>query len=193
MDSGKAMLIVYTVSLFILSIFVFLFVWMCFQYQHEVMRQQIREMARYNIQQNEPPLSVCHLGALKCHDSHVVEIRPTPPPPIATRPPFSGEFRQIGVLLSIEHDQGALKRHQILPLLARQVHSRSDRWHYFTLTNGYREIRLSVQNGNKDCLNEYGCEELHNGDVVTVPQYHNSQFKVSLYEKHGPIYDPTII
>lgn len=74
------------------------------------------------------------------------------------------------------------------PLLARRSHNRRHRWHYST-TNDARSpisaLRLpvvSVAQGQK-CTSELGCEELYDGDTVTVPGS-TSPLRVQLYEKH---------
>ena len=46
-----------------------------------------------------------------------------------------------------------------------------------------------MSNKNRSCNVEYGCDELYDGDVVTVPAY-NGEFKVVKYEYDKPQYIP---
>lgn len=174
-------------SLFIILLFGFLFIWLYFQYQNNIMRQQIQEISRIKNEFNKKEVESIELPTYNIQNRH--NNPRTFLRPIATQP-FDREFRQIGFLYAEDQYDENESKH-ILPLFGRHLNNRSDRWNYYTTTNGYREIKLSITNGNKDCLNEYGCHELQTNDIVTLPQYKHT-FKVSLYEKNGPIYDPTV-
>lgn len=183
MDVNKVLTIYIIMSFLILMIFAFLFVWLFIQYQHNVMKQQLQEINRlkkkeYDQKKDHGPIT---------HVEHIQ--RPMPMINIATQP-YNRSFKQVGVLFSNETAEEE-SRH-VLPLFGRRLHTRSDRWYYYTLTNGFREIKLSVHNNSKDCLNEYGCHELQSGDVIQIPQY-KTDFKVSLYERNQFIYDPNTI
>jgi len=80
---------------------------------------------------------------------------------------------------------------KILPLYGRQVHNASSKWSYYTSSDGYNTLNLSIVHNNKDCWNEYGCEEIFSNDVVNVIGY-EGEFKVNLYKKNGPTYIPYI-
>ena len=97
------------------------------------------------------------------------------------------EYRQLGILSS-NNDQEDTR---IIPLFGRRTFNGSQKWNYHTFTDGFQKIELSVINKNKDCMNEYGCEELYTNDEVVVPGY-NSSFKVTMYKKTGPTYIPYI-
>ena len=51
------------------------------------------------------------------------------------------------------------------------------------------KIPLSV-NGRK-CDADYGCDEIYDGDVITLPEY-NATFKVTLYDYDKPRYIPYV-
>jgi hypothetical protein len=97
-------------------------------------------------------------------------------------------FKQVGVLSNNENDS---KKPIIIPLYGRRVYNGSSQWNYYTTTDGFRTIELSVFNKNKDCFSEYGCDEIYNGDTITVPGY-SSQFNVSMYQQTGPRYIPYV-
>lgn len=95
------------------------------------------------------------------------------------------EYRQIGILSSSDDDT------RILPLFGRRTYNGSSKWNYYTYTDGFQKLELSVVHQNKDCKNEYGCDELYTDDKVIVPGYNNS-FNVIMYKKTGPTYIPYI-
>ena len=52
-------------------------------------------------------------------------------------------------------------------------------------------IKLPIQVKKRDCLDDNGCEELYNGDQVSIPQYGSDrEFKVSIYNLDKPRYIP---
>jgi hypothetical protein len=80
---------------------------------------------------------------------------------------------------------------KILPLYGRQVHNGSSKWSYYTSSDGYNTLNLSIVYNNKDCWNEHGCDEIFSNDVVNVIGY-DGEFKVNLYKNTGPTYIPYI-
>ena len=46
-----------------------------------------------------------------------------------------------------------------------------------------------ITNKNRQCTLEYGCDELYDGDIVTIPAY-NGDFKVKIYKMNKPRYIP---
>ena len=74
------------------------------------------------------------------------------------------------------------------PLLARRSHTRRHRWHYSTTNDAnssISQLRLPVSSvaQKKKCTSEIGCEELYDGDTVTVPGS-STPMRVQLYENH---------
>lgn len=113
----------------------------------------------------------------------VSEVRLRPPaPPLQPRvweafPPST--YQTVGFL-----ENGTETR----PLLARRSHTRRHRWHYSTTNDAnssISQLRLPVSSvaQNKKCTSEIGCEELYDGDTVTVPGS-PTPMRVQLYEKH---------
>jgi hypothetical protein len=106
-----------------------------------------------------------------------------------TRPVFT-QYQQVGVLYAQSSDADGKKL--VLPLFGKRIDTRTDKWNYYTLSDGYHSFKLAITNRGKNCFNdEYGCEELFSDDVVTLPQF-THDFVVSLYEKNGPKYSPDI-
>ena len=72
---------------------------------------------------------------------------------------------------------------RILPLYGRPIHRGSNRYNYYTLSDGSIPIKLSFSHEQRMCDDEYGCNELYDNDVVHIAEY-NDTFSVSLHKKH---------
>lgn len=89
------------------------------------------------------------------------------------------EYTQIGIITSSEIDKEPI----IMSLFSRKVYGRGDRFHYYTIADKQHMIRLPVQFNNRECEDRIGCDELYNGDKITVSSYENREFTVTLYSK----------
>ena len=94
------------------------------------------------------------------------------------------QFRQVGILTEKNNKR-------VLPLYGRRTYVGSHKWNYYTSTDGYQSFQVSVTNKNKDCSEEYGCEEMYSDDEVYIPAY-NATFRVLMYKNTGPRYIPYI-
>lgn len=170
------------ISLLILLLIVFLFsivvYFMSMNYQKNVLSQQVYGLEQ--IVQNNDNNSLIIDNIQK--DTSIKKM----PINIPTRQ--VEDFKQVGVLSNNKNDT---KTPIIIPLYGRRVYNGSSQWNYYTTTDGFRIIELSVFNKNKDCFSEYGCDEIYNGDTITVPGY-SSQFNVSMYRQTGPSYIPYV-
>lgn len=109
------------------------------------------------------------------------------PPGIPINIPTRGmeQYRQLGILTSLSDSK------IVIPLYGRRTYVRSQNWNYYTLTNGYQSIQISVSNKNKDCSDEYGCDEIYSDDLVYIPAY-NENFRALMYKNNAPRYIPFI-
>jgi len=135
-------------------------------------RQQVIERAP-NIMINNPQ---CH-NSMNSNPPNFVPIN------IPTRGP-SENYRQIGVLTNSDNTE-------ILPLFGKRIWCGATKWMYYTQTNKFVSVHLPVFSNKRDCSAEYGCDELSDKDIVTVPQF-NDSFTVTLYNFDGPRYIPYI-
>lgn len=75
------------------------------------------------------------------------------------------------------------------PLLGRRSHTRRHRWHYSSTNDPKADINAlrlpvsSVSDNNRKCTEEMGCDELMDGDTVTVPGL-AEPMQVHLYKRH---------
>lgn len=95
------------------------------------------------------------------------------------------ETKQVGVLTSSNLDM-------TIPLYGRRLWNGSSKWNYFTRNDKFVSVVLPVMNCGRDCSEEYGCNEIYDGDNVNVPQISNAPLKVTLYHMDCPRYIPCI-
>ena len=105
-----------------------------------------------------------------------------------------GDFQQIGILSKnvIEKDDktpGNNTDSNILPLYGKPTYRGSNRWLYYTETDKYNPIKIPINVNDRDCTDDTGCDELYNGNEVTIPSY-NGVFKVQIYKFNKPRYIP---
>tara|TARA_Y100001970_G_C14054418_1_gene760738 strand:- start:38 stop:694 length:657 start_codon:yes stop_codon:yes gene_type:complete len=85
-----------------------------------------------------------------------------------------GGFYQRGILIG---------SNQRLPLYQRKNPKNFKKNYYYTTDDHLQPLKYNVEfEGNQCSLNEVGCDELQNGDVVSVPSL-NAQYKVSMCER----------
>ena len=104
---------------------------------------------------------------------------------------YNSSFSQIGILVrdrtegavsSIYYDsKDSLHDNMILPLMGRRTMNGRDKYQYYTTAqNGTTKLPIIFR--GKIGMNEYGCDEISNSDIVTVQGYNNNNFKATIYE-----------
>jgi hypothetical protein len=106
--------------------------------------------------------------------------RPVIPINIPTRGEQEMTYSPVGTISNGE---------KILSLYGTKTYNGSSKWNYYTTTDGYQRLQLSIKYKNKECSNEYGCEELFTGDTVFVQEY-NSDYTVNMYKTMAHRYIP---
>lgn len=106
---------------------------------------------------------------------------------------YSPEYSQIGIL-SRERDNKtedtSFRDNVILPLFGRRVMNGRDKYQYYTMSNtGSVNTKLPVKIRGRNCINEYGCDEVTNNDAVYVDGY-NQSFHATVYENSQFSYIP---
>lgn len=96
-------------------------------------------------------------------------------------------YRQMGILTPLNGKNGAT----ILPLMGRPLITNRDKWQYYCINDKERGIKLPVSHNGRSCTNEYGCDNLYNGDTVFIEGY-NDTFKVTVYDNAPMRYIPFI-
>jgi hypothetical protein len=81
---------------------------------------------------------------------------------------------------------------QVLPLYGRRTASRSDRFQYYTRTDTFNPVQLPIRHKRRDCQEDIGCEELFNGESISVSPT-GQRGAVTIYRFDGPTYVPGIL
>lgn len=97
-------------------------------------------------------------------------------------------YSQIGILTK-ENNNG-IGENLILPLMGKINDTSRDKWNFYTISNtGSVNTKLPISVNGKNCSNEYGCDDIMNGDNVYVEGY-NGIFNVTKYENNDFQYIP---
>ena len=96
------------------------------------------------------------------------------------------EYRQIGIL-----KQKNGNSQTILPLMGRPLFTNRDKWQFYTINDKYHGIKLPIRKNGRSCTNEYGCDNLYNGDEVVVEGY-DELFLVTAYDNNTIKYLPFV-
>jgi hypothetical protein len=94
-------------------------------------------------------------------------------------------YRQVGLLKQINGPE------RLLPLMGRPLMVARDKWQYYTMSDKNNSIKLPVSFKSRSCTNEYGCNEISNGDTVYVDGI-DAPFQVTLYDNNVMKYIPYI-
>ncbi len=95
-------------------------------------------------------------------------------------------YRQMGILTPLHNNS---KKDKILPLMGRPLLVNRDKWQYYTMSDQNNSVKLPIIHKGRSCTNEYGCDQLYNGDRVFVEGY-NQAFKITIYENDVIKYIP---
>jgi hypothetical protein len=93
---------------------------------------------------------------------------------IQTRGP-NVDYRQLGILTRMNGEE------MILPLMGKPLYSNRSKWQYYTMTDNNNVVKLPISSNGRSCTDEYGCDELTNGDTIYVEGY-NDMFKTTIYD-----------
>jgi hypothetical protein len=120
----------------------------------------------------------------------------------ATEPEFPSSAEMYGKLPRIPtrglpetyQSMGVIKLEDgaVLPLYGRRTAARSDRFQYYTRTDTYNPVQLPISYKRRDCQDDVGCEELFNGESITVAAT-NQKGVASIYRFDGPTYIPGVL
>lgn len=94
-------------------------------------------------------------------------------------------YRQVGLLKRMSGPE------MLLPLMGRPRYVGRDKWQYYTMSDQNNQIKLPVSFKSRSCTNEYGCDEISNGDSVYVDGL-NATFQVTMYDNATTQYLPFV-
>lgn len=97
----------------------------------------------------------------------------------------STSFRQLGILTPVSQTS----KDNILPLMGRPLFTSRSKFQYYTISNQNNQVKLPVSVKGKSGLDEYGVDEVFDGDTVYVEGYEDV-FKVTKYDNGTMRYLP---
>lgn len=97
---------------------------------------------------------------------------------------YDTNYRQIGILTRVSNN-----KETILPLMGRPLITNRNKWNFYSMSEANQFLKIPVTYNGKNCMGEYGCDDLSTGDIVNVEGY-NDSFKVTTYESNSPKYLP---
>jgi hypothetical protein len=99
-------------------------------------------------------------------------------------------YQQVGVITTPGGtDNSGTPSRTILPLFGRAVDAARNKWNYYTRTDGMNPVQVPLQFKRRNCDDEYGCDEVIDGDSVGVPVMGQS-FTANIYRYSTPRYLP---
>ena len=96
-------------------------------------------------------------------------------------------YRQVGIITPLN----GTSTNNILPLMGRPLFTSRQKWQYYTISNQHNNVKLPISVKGRSALNDYGVDELYNGDTVYVEGY-NDAFKVTVYDNSTIKYLPVL-
>ena len=92
-------------------------------------------------------------------------------------------FRQLGILTPVSQ----IIKDNILPLIGRPLFTSRSKFQYYTVSNQNNQVKLPVSVKGKSGLDEYGVDEVFDGDTIYIEGYEDV-FKVTKYDNGTMIY-----
>jgi hypothetical protein len=121
-----------------------------------------------------------------------------PPPGVPVIPiqvPTQGlpsEFQQMGVLAAAGGSgTSASPNRTLIPLFGRRVAVSRNRYNYYSRTDGFNPMQVSVTYKNRNCDDDNGCDEIMSGDTVGIPQL-GQTFTATIHRFNLPRYIPLV-
>jgi len=79
-------------------------------------------------------------------------------PPIREYKPST--YKQVGLMMGEGED--------MYPIYGRPSYAYNNRWNYYTTTKGDQVYPLTISNGNRDCTEDIGCDELYGNENLSI-------------------------
>ena len=91
-------------------------------------------------------------------------------PPIREYKPNT--YKQVGLMMGENND--------MFPIYGRPSYAYNNRWNYYTTTQGEQVYPLPISNGNRDCTEDIGCDELYGNENLSILGK-NGTYKTTIY------------
>ena len=107
---------------------------------------------------------------------------------------YAGGFQQIGALYKETVESEDMKPGNNtdsvqLALFGKETYPNSRKWTYYTTSDKHNAVKMPLSHNGQKCDNRYGCDEIMNDELITIPGY-NGHFRVVIYDYDAPKYIP---
>jgi hypothetical protein len=96
------------------------------------------------------------------------------------------EYQQIGILTNVSDSN------DVRPLYGRQTYRGSNSWNYYSSLDSNLSTKIPIFKSSDKCTDERGCQEINEGDNVTIGNVSTVQYTFTKYSNDSFRYIPDL-
>jgi len=96
------------------------------------------------------------------------------------------EYQQIGILTNVSDSN------DVRPLYGRQTYRGSNSWNYYSSLDSNLSTKIPIFKASDKCTDERGCQEINEGDNVTIGNVSSVQYTFTKYSNDSFRYIPDL-
>ena len=95
-------------------------------------------------------------------------------------------YQQVGILTNISEPN------DVRPLYGRQTYRGSNSWNYYSSLDSNLSTKIPIFKSSDKCTDERGCQEINDGDNVTIGNISTTQYTFTKYSNDSFRYIPDL-
>ena len=96
------------------------------------------------------------------------------------------EYQQMGILTNTSNPD------DVRPLYGRQTYRGSNQWNYYSSLDSNLSTKIPIFKATNKCTDERGCQEINDGDNVTIGNISTTQYTFTKYSNDDYRYIPDL-
>jgi hypothetical protein len=96
------------------------------------------------------------------------------------------DYQQIGILTNVSDSN------DVRPLYGRQTYRGSNNWNYYSSLDSNLSTKIPIFKASDKCTDERGCQEINEGDNVTIGNVSSVQYTFTKYSNDSFRYIPDL-
>ena len=96
------------------------------------------------------------------------------------------EYQQMGILTNTSNPD------DVRPLYGRQTYRGSNQWNYYSSLDSNLSTKIPIFKATNKCTDERGCQEINDGDNVTIGNISTTQYTFTKYSNDSFRYIPDL-
>ena len=96
------------------------------------------------------------------------------------------EYQQMGILTNITN------LNDVRPLYGRQTYRGSNQWNYYSSLDSNLSTKIPIFKASNKCTDERGCQEINEGDNVTIGNISSTEYIFTKYSNDDYRYIPDL-